>query len=369
MEIKAFKPTHEDLKAWLATRVIRGAAVDKALLDSCIAEAAGDDAEMATFLRERYSKNDTLAARFVGGFTRTSDYTQKTQALATKEKEFGTRSQALETQLAATRKQLEAADTEKNKMMKDLAAGRITVAKAQEIGKLLTEKYDLTDEDIPGISELIATAKTGKVVDHTEDLDSRFALMRAEIKKEVEESFTKTLIPELGSMASLPIIWNDIAREHLELTGKNMTFAEQQDILKAARAGEGSLRDVWEKKYEIAGDSGLRMKKRDEAMRAGWESDREKSDAEKRSKDALNVVTGNRDQPDLGDGPGISGAFKTKFRTFDMDPQKAPIADHGGVPSLSVKPGEHVRQTGDRGPTGAQRAAAKFLAQRSGKAT
>ena len=40
--------------------------VDKALLDSCIAEAAGDDAEMATFLRDRYAKNDALAAKFVG---------------------------------------------------------------------------------------------------------------------------------------------------------------------------------------------------------------------------------------------------------------------------------------------------------------
>ena len=81
-----FIPTHEDLQAWLATRTIRGAAIDKALLESCIAEAAGDDAEMSTFLRERYAKNEALAARFVGGFTRTADYTQKTQALSAKER-------------------------------------------------------------------------------------------------------------------------------------------------------------------------------------------------------------------------------------------------------------------------------------------
>ena len=145
--------------------------------------------------------------------------------------------------------------------------------------------------------------------------------------------------------------------------------AEQQDILKSARAGEGSLRDVWEKKYEIVGDTGLRMKKRDEEMRKSWETDREKKDAEKRSQDALNVVTGNRDQPDLGTGPGVSAAFKTRFRTFEMDPSKPAVADNGGIPSLEVKPGQHVRQTGDRGPTGAQRAASKFLAGRSGTGT
>ena len=363
-----FIPTHADLQAWLATRTIRGAAIDKALLESCIAEAAGDDAEMATFLRERYAKNEALAARFVGGFTRTADYTQKTQALSAREKELGTKSADLEKQLTAVRSQLTAADTEKAQIMKDLATHRVSTARAKELFTILKEKYELTDDDLPGMSDLIETAKKGKVVDSTDDLETRLATLRADITKEVEDRFTKTLIPELGSMASLPIIWNDIAREHFELTGKNLTFQEQQDILKSARAGEGSLRDVWEKKYEVSGDTGLRMKKRDDEMRKSWESEREKADAEKRSKDALNVVTGQRDAPDLGTGPGISGAFKTQFRTFDMDPQKPAIADHGGVPSLSVKPGEHVRQTGDRGPTGAQRAAAKFLASRGTKA-
>jgi outer membrane murein-binding lipoprotein Lpp len=366
-----FIPTHADLQAWLATRTIRGAAIDKALLESCIAEAAGDDAEMATFLRERYAKNEALAARFVGGFTRTADYTQKTQALSAKEKELGTKSADLEKQLTAVRSQLTAADTEKAQIMKDLATHRVSTARARELFTILKEKYELTDDDLPGMSDLIETAKKGKVVDSSDDLETRLATLRADITKEVEERFTKTLIPELGSMASLPIIWNDIGREHFELTGKHLTFAEQQDILKSARAGEGSLRDVWETKYQIkSGDwgDGLRLEKRFEARLKDHDEKREKEEAEKRSKDALNVVTGQRDQPDLGTGPGVSAAFKTRFRTFEMDPQKAPVADNGGVPSLSVKPGEHVRQTGDRGPTGAQRAAAKFLASRGTKA-
>jgi len=343
--------------------------VDKALLDSCIAEAAGDDAEMATFLRDRYAKNDALAAKFVGGFTRTQDYTQKTQALSAKEKEFGTKSAALEQQLAAARTQLAAADAEKNKMMKDLAAGRITVAKAREIGKLLKEKYELTEDDLPGISELIETAKTGKVTDDTPDLETRLTAMRAEITKELEQKFVSSLGSELGAMAKLDVIWPRIMYDHEQLTGKRMTAEEQEEILTAAQRGEGGIVQVWENKFGIAGDTGLRMKKRDEEMRKSWETDREKKDAEKRSQDALNVVTGNRDQPDLGTGPGVSAAFKTRFRTFEMDPSKPAVADNGGIPSLEVKPGQHVRQTGDRGPTGAQRAASKFLAGRSGTGT
>ena len=95
--------------------------VDKKVLEDCILEASGDDQEMATFLRERYAKNDALASKFIGGFTRTADYTKKTQALSAREKEFGTKSADLEKQLAATRTQLQAADTEKAQIMNMLA--------------------------------------------------------------------------------------------------------------------------------------------------------------------------------------------------------------------------------------------------------
>ena len=91
--------------------------------------------------------------------------------------------------------------------MKDLATHRVSTARAKELFTILKEKYELTDDDLPGMSDLIETAKKGKVVDSTDDLETRLATLRADITKEVEEKFTKTLIPELGSMASLPIIW------------------------------------------------------------------------------------------------------------------------------------------------------------------
>jgi hypothetical protein len=332
-------------------------AVDKKMLEQCILEAAGDDAEMATFLRERYAKNDTLAAKFVGGFMRTADYTQKTQELSTQRQQF----EAGATELANVRKALEAAEGEKAGIMKELAGHRISTAKARELMKLLQEKYQLTDEDLPGMSDLIETAKKGKPVDTTEDLDTRFKAFGDDLMKRMETRFVTALTPELGAMANLPLIWNEISREHEELTGKRLTFTEQQEILKAARDGNKPLREVWEEKFNIAGEAGLRMQKRDEKLKQGWTTERETAEAAKRSADALNVVT--PVAADLGTGPGISPAFKTRFRTFEMDPNKAPTPVGDGVPTLNVAPGQHVRQTGDRGPTGAQRAAAKYLEQ------
>src|SRR5436190_712298 len=185
-------------------------AVDPKVLENCIVESAGDDAELAEALRAKLTKNDTLAAKFVAGFMRSSDYTQKTQALADERKTFTTQADELKTARAA----LTAADKEKSDILRDLATHRVSTAKARELMKLLQEKYDLTDADLPGMSDLIETSKKGKPVDSTDDLDTRLAALKADIKKEVEADFVKTMMPELGSMAALPMIWQEINREH-----------------------------------------------------------------------------------------------------------------------------------------------------------
>jgi uncharacterized coiled-coil protein SlyX len=333
-------------------------AVDKKILEQCIQEASDGDPEMVTFLTERYSKNDALAAKFVGGYTRSDDYTKKTQALAAERQKIGDQS----AQLTALRGQLEASEKEKNQILKDLAGHRITVAKARELMTILGEKFDVTEEDLPGMGDLIATAKSGKPVDNTDDIDTRLEARLTDLEGRLEKKFAGAMIPELSAMAALPMIWNEISREHNELTGKALSFSEQQDILKTARAENKPLKQVWEEKYQVTTGSwgeGLRMQKRDERMKSDWEKERETADAKRRQDEALNVVT--PAQREMGEGPGISAAFKTKFRTFETDPNKPAVADRGGVPTLEVKPGQHVRQdTGNRIPA-AQRAAAKFL--------
>jgi hypothetical protein len=333
-------------------------AVDKQILEKCIKRAAGSDTEFADYLRDKYSKNDQLAVDFVGGFMANDDYTQKTQGLAEQRKQYESQS----SQLESTRKALEAAEVEKNQILKDLAQHRVSTAKARELMQILSDKYQLTDEDLPGMSDLIATAKKGKPVDNTPDIETRLAAFGDEMEKRIEKKFVGAMMPELSSMAALPLIWAEISREHQELTGKALTFAEQQEILKGAREGNRGLRDVWEEKYQIAGDTGLRMQKRDEKLKQSWQSEQEKAAAEARQKAALEVVT--PVATDLGTGPGISRAFQTKFREYSPDPNAQPgqqFKPADGKPAVEVQPGQHVRQIGDRGPTGAQRAAAKHL--------
>ena len=339
--------------------------VDQQVLAQCIAEAAGDDAEMATFLRDRYAKNDALAAKFVGGYMRSSDYTKKTQELSARTQELSAQRGEFEKQgreLAALHSALEAAEQEKSKILSDLAQHRMSTAKARELMKILQDKYQLTDEDLPGMSDLIETRKTGAPVDTTPNLDERFKKFGEDLIAQMDKRFAGAMMPELGAMAALPLIWNDINREHEELTGKRLSFSEQQDILKAARADNKPLRDVWEEKYSISGEDGLRQKKRDEKLRASWESEREKQEAERRSKQALEVVT--PAQAELGAGPGISAAFRNGplgGRDQYHPPEPQQFEAKPDTPTLSVQPGQHVRQTGARRPTGAQRAAAKYI--------
>lgn len=347
--------------------------VDKQLLEQCILEVADGDQEYATYLRERYAKNEAGAAKFVGGFMRTSDYTKKTTELATQRQQLESQSG----QVGQLQASLQAAEAEKDKIMRELATQRISTAKARELMKLLQDKYALTDDDLPGMSDLIETRKTGTVVDSTPDIETRLASFKTELKSELEKQFVGAMTPELGSMAKIPLIWQEIDREHEELSGKRLTFAEKQEIFDLAQRGtdssmgKGSIYGIWQDKYNIAGDTGLRMQKRDEKLKAEWQTEMDKKNAEDLQRRALEVVT--PAQRELGDGAGISAAFKTRFREYDMDPDK-PGTTHGvsnetnkGEPTIKVLPGQHVRQENGARIPAAQRAAAKFL-ERGGTA-
>jgi hypothetical protein len=341
--------------------------VDQAVLRQLVEEAAGGDQETVDLLLKKYAANDQLAAKFVAGRMTHADYTRKTQELADERKKYGdqsTRLQQLEGQLAA-------AATEKDKIMQDLSQRRVTVAKASELMKILRDKYDLTNADLPGMDDLIETRKQGEVVDTAPDLDKKLAAFGTKLMSDMEAKFAGAMVPEIGSMAIMPVIWQRINDEHFELTGKKLSFAEQQEILKLAQSGtesslgKGSLMGIWQDKYNIDGDTGLRMQKRDERMKADWAKEQEVANAKRLQDEALNVVT--PAQKDLGAGPGISAAFKTKFKTYEMDPEKPGTPMPGGDPSIKVLPGQHVRQdTGARIPA-AQRAAMKHLANQQGK--
>jgi hypothetical protein len=344
--------------------------VDKAVLEQCIVEQADGDAEYADFLRKRYAGNDALAVKFVAGYMRTADYTQKSQALAADRKKWESDSAGLTQQLETARQALDSVNTEKDKILKELAGHRITTAKARELMRMLQEKYEVSEADLPGMTDLIETAKTGRPVDSTPDVETRLTAMIGDLEKRLKGQFVDTLKTELGAMTDLDIIWPELAYEHEQLMGKPITAQERREILDGARKGEGSIRGVWEKKFNIDGDNGLRMQKRDERIiaenRTKWEAEQ----ADKISKKALEVVT---PMPgEVAGGAGVSLAFRDREgkaqnlqgRDFYHPPGNSQFqgeAGKDGATTLSVMPGQHARVNASRGPTGAQRAAQKFL--------
>jgi hypothetical protein len=316
--------------------------VDQQALNAAIDEATGGDAELATLLRERLAKSENAAVAFLGGFTRTADYTRKTQALSGEKKQ-------LETQLATYQQTLEAAEADKAKILKDLANQKISVASANARLQSVKETYQLSDDDIPPMGDLIDTRKSGKVHDSTAELDERFSAF----EKRLEDKISKTLLPELAGMTNLDIVWDDIRGEHRELTGKRLGVKEQQEILKTARESNRSLADVWEEKYGIP-DA------RKKVERETWaKEERAKWDAEmtaKRSQEAMEGIRpGAQDESGLRLSPVLHKQFAER-----------------GTELPDVKPGEHTRvpvkmSSADQrqGMTGAERAAKAYLERRA----
>lgn len=310
--------------------------VDNATLDRYIADVAGDDQELATTLRERLGRNEKAATNFVGGFLRTQDYTKKTQDLATERGRF----EAAQTEYES---RLSQAEQEKDKIMRDLANERITGSRAVALLKTVKEAYGLTDNDLPGIDDVRETAKSGRVVDSTPDLDTRLGSFKAEIMKEI----TNSLIPEISGLAILGPVWNDISYEHEQLFGKRLTKAEQSEILADARKGNKSLESVWQDKYGV---SDKRLEVRDNTNKDKWRQEWNDEQAKKNQEAALRGVTPDADTT-FSDRQ--SPIFKRSF---------TPKAEESGTPPAHL--GDAVRER----TSGAERAAAKFIErQRSGQ--
>ncbi len=316
--------------------------VDSQALNAAIEEASAGDAEIAGLLREKFSKNDNAAVAFVGGFMRNKDYTVKNQSLSGEKKK-------LEDQIALYQQNLESAEAEKNKIMKDLANQKVTAAQANARLQAVKETYQLSDEDIPPMGDLIDTRKKGKVVDSTEDLDTRMA----DMKKEIMDGITKTLVPELAGMANLDIVWSEIADEHRELTGKRLTASERNDILREAREKNTSLTNVWETKFNVP-DA------RKKVERETWEKEsRARWDAEQTAKRSQEAMEGIR--PGAADESGLrlSPVLRKEFAERGED-RPAP-----GAPQPGDKPRAQPSAVQRESLTGAERAAHKFLERRA----
>lgn len=318
--------------------------VDKDELKARIQEASGGDADLATLLTEKLSANDAAATAFMAGFMRNKDYTQKSQSLADDRR-------TLDGQVEQYRSLLEAAETEKAAVMKELATHKVSVAEAHARLKHIKDTYRLSDDDVPEFKDLVSTSHKGKVVDNSADIDQKLAAF----KKEMGDYISQKLVPELGGMAQLDIVWSDIRDEHRELTGKRLTAKEQQELLaeadKRSRAGRPiSLKALWEEKYDAPE---LRQKQHDEALtkevRAKWDAEQ----AAKRSEEAMQGI---RPSTPTGEGLRTSPILDHKFKVHED-----PAAPANGTAAKPPLQSGNERQS----LSGAERAAKRYLERRA----
>lgn len=322
--------------------------VDKETLKHTIREAVGDDGELAALLEQKLLANDATATQFLSGFMRNKDYTQKSQTLADERRNMEGDRRTLEGQVEQYRQLLEAAETDKAKVLKDLATHKVTVAQAHARLKHIKETYQLSDDDIPQFVDLIDTKHSGRPVDSSADIDAKLSAFRQEMTKYL----TEKLVPELGGMAQLDIVWSDIRDEHRELTGKRLSAKEAQELLtEADKRGRGgrpiSLKALWEEKYDA---SNLRMKKHDDdlgkELRSKWDAEQQA----KRSEEAMQGL-----HPTPGDQMGLrtSQILNHKFQVHDEQPAAAP------------KTREAKSSVERQAVSGAERASRRYLERRA----
>lgn len=316
-------------------------AVDKDVLKATIQEAVAGDAEFAGLLEQKLAANDNMAAAFVGGFMRNRDYTTKTQSLADERR-------TLEGQLEQYRGLLEAAETEKAKVLKDLAGHKVTVAQAHARLKHIKDTYQLSDEEVPTIPDLIDTNQSRRPVDSSVDMDQKLSAFR----KEITDYLSQQLVPELGGMVELNILVPEIREEHRELTGKPLSPKAMRELVAEAdrrgRAGRPiSLKALWEEKYEV---SDLRQKHHDDNLakdlRAKW-------DHEQQAKLSEAALAGVRPVAPDQQGLRTSQIFDHKFKV------------HEEAPAAAAKPREVPSAAERQALSGAERAGKRFLERRA----
>lgn len=326
--------------------------VDKEGLRTAIQEASGGDTEFAKVLEEKLAANDAAATAFIGGFMRNGDYTRKAQALATDRGLLDQERRAYDGQIAQYKQLLEAAEAEKTTIMRDLASHKVSVATANARLKHLKQHYSLSDDDVPDIPDQIETFQKGRVVDTSADLDRKFADFEKSIEKKLTTYISERLVPELGGMAQLDIVWNDIREEHRDLTGKRLSAKEQQELLneadKRGRAGRPiSLKALWEEKYDA---SSLREKHHDDALTKKLRQQWDDEQTAKRSEEALAGIRPGMDRQGLRTSQILEHKFKVHENT---EPQ--------AVPKLRETPSAADRQS----LSGAERATKTFLERRA----
>lgn len=314
--------------------------MNKQALQNYVQEVAGENQELATKMLEIFGTNEEAANRFLSGFEGRAESTRRFQEAAKTQKNA-------ETLLTDYQNQLGVAEERMKKVMKDLADESISAATAKAQLKVIKEKYQLSDDDIPNEQDIRKTQDTGKVGRGVVDIDLDERLK--DFEKKLMDNITSRLIPELSGLATLPIAWNQINSEHQELTGKRLTKKEQEEILAEAREKNKSLGEIWESKYSIGS---VRETKSDEVKKAKWEDEWNKKEQAKRTEEAL------------------SGGHKRDGVEMVPDSQRSPLLRKKFAPQDESEEGGKQREGKQQEQprekrSGAERAADNFMRRRS----
>lgn len=313
-------------------------AIDANRVTSLIDELGLQGADKEYFTKVLTS-NESAATQFVGQRERFADYTRSKQALATEKAELERRANE---QITGYANQLAEAEGKIQKILKDFETADISRATAEARLQRVKQTYNLTDDDIPAVEIKPAAAPAAQPAI---DIDAKLA--------EFERKLMARLTPDLNAFPQVAAVMDDIADQHQQLTGKRLTLAERQEIIRTSQAENGpTLVKAWREKHGID-------KIEQDRQKASWreENRREWEDEQKRrnSEEALRQV---RSTPD-GQTRHLSPVFR-EYKT-DNDPVRQPGAE-------PARQSEHVAPVqNEPGPrlSGAERAAQRFLERRN----
>ena len=320
--------------------------VDRETLEAVLREAVDGDGELYALLHQKMTANDKIASAFLSGYMRNKDYTQKTQTLADQHRGMEDQKRTYEGQIEQYRQLLEGAETSKQQVLRDLAQHKESLAGAYSRLQHIKQTYQLSDDDIPAYKDLISTQTKGKPVDSSTDIDEKLNAF----ERKITQYLTEKLVPELGGMARLPGIFDDVKYEHQQLTGKRLSKKEHEDLLEEAdrRARSGrpiSYQNLWEEKYDVAS---LRQKHHDEdlekKLRSKWDDEMKV----KLSEQALQGM-----QPHAPEGFRTSNILQHKFQIHEEQP--------AGAPKTREAPSSAERSA----LSGAERATKRYLERRA----
>lgn len=317
--------------------------VTKEQIEQVVSEIGLSETSQKALVEELLA-DQNKAAQFIGQRLRHSDYTQKTQQLSNEKKQLETQAREAIQQYA---NQLALAQTKIDEIVNSYEQEKISAATANARLQSVKTKYNLTDEDVPSVtnSNGVTPAANATPQGGSIDLDRRL--------EEFENKLINRLLPELAALPRINAIQNDIYAQHRTLTGKDLTRQEMFELMEiskeSGKKGQPlSIESAWEQKYNIPK---IRV---DQQVEAEVKKRLDEAEAKRKQEESERALTGARQTINGGQQQSQSILSPVLKRQFQQNPD--PANGSGQADKSTPAPGPKQ--------TGAERAALKYLSRR-----